>query len=980
MLLLAWVAGVAYAQDAAEDPAPEDFTVVEDNGAQDKSETFSLDNNESFWGKKVKSIQYDVPPWIDKKELRRVVKIKTGKELLKWRVRKTIQRIYLLGYIDNVIIKSEARGADQVDVIIKVIPKYVLRDIRILDNTAYSDDEIMSDILGISEGDDFYEGLIDGWKQKLEKALGDVGYLNAKARFSFQKTKMKVDNKVDLTINVDENSQFKIGRISLDGDIKPFSRHEILSILKLRTGETYETEKVTKGLKRLRKTLKKKQYLESRIPEWDMTDPDNLKIDKKTNKVDVILPINVGALVLIRFGECFTCAQKKWKLPQEINLENQRRFNKWIVKDFETKIADYYRARGYFNATITGTYEETTIDGHPTKIIQLERELGEKLPVREIDFKNNPSFKDKELRALLTSSDYFLESNIDKDLQNVINFYNRSGFLRAKIMEKRLRVVEDDGLYIQVILDEGPRTILTEIKTQGFEVFKGKQREEILAQVHKLLKEDEPLNPFVITDAKAQFIAAYLRKGYIRARVKDELKISKDGKTATVTFTVDEGRKYFFGNVYVRGNKLTKKYVILRELFIIEGEPFSWEDVFSSEQALVQLGFFQSVQITPVDKDLTEENVDLLVDLKERNSGYIEYGLGYNTYFGYSASFEVGHKNLAGHGRRISYHVDGSMQDVHFRLDNRHMAVNFVWPWVARIPMDGKITIFDNQQQEIGYNLRQFGVTVGVSTYVPKLLNYMKSTRQNKDLRKLFNFYTLGTDYEYARDFIYELQPGVEQDPGLLQITVLQPSIMRDERDNPFNPTRGVKAQVGSVNKIYLRYSSPALMSQVHYLQAIAESSWYYGFVKLSDWGKLVFAQNFKVGHGQSLRDTDTIPISRRFYLGGSTSIRGFKPNSISPTAVDDTSLPIGGNFLVQSNTEFRVPLPKNLGILLFFDAGDVTATTNDFYIDLMRSSAGLGFRYITPIGPISADYGFKLDRRTDESIGEFAITIGNAF
>ena len=137
---------------------------------------------------------------------------------------------------------------------------------------------------------------------------------------------------------------------------------------------------------------------------------------------------------------------------------------------------------------------------------------------------------------------------------------------------------------------------------------------------------------------------------------------------------------------------------------------------------------------------------------------------------------------------------------------------------------------------------------------------------------------------------------------------------------------------------------------------------------------------NAKTGHAQELRDTDTIPINRRFYLGGSSTVRGFGQDEISPNA-EDGRTPIGGYFFGYTNAEFRTPIgDSSFGLLFFFDAGNVTNEVKEFYVDKLRTSAGIGLCYLTPVGPISADYGMKLNKEPDETIGEFYITVGNAF
>lgn len=969
---------IANAQESA-DPA-----VAASEVSFDSSEVV---DSAKFWGMKVRKINYIIPSYMNKSEVKNATKIKVGKGLSRWRVRMTIRRIYLIGDIQQPVIKATPLPNGEVDVEIKVYPKYLIRDIEVKGNKHFNHFDIISDILRISTGDDFHENLVPIWKSKILAAYEKVGFLNARVKIDSPSTKWKEDNKTDLFIRVYEGKIFKVDTISLKGNLGRFSRSDILDKLGWRTGMSYNEEKLTKGIVKLGKFLKKEYYLEARISEWDINDRRIAKVDDENKTVNVILSIFVGPRVFIDLNkECFSCAQRKWKLPASLGIDNQRRFNKSIVKDWESRIALFFKSMGYFDAIVIGTYKETEDKFGPIKQISFTAEIGKKVKIRKIDFKNNPTYKDNVLLKLLTTGTYFTQSGFDTDLDNIINFYNRNGFLGAKILEKRLEYIPKDGLYIVVVLQEGSRTILTKINIPDTKVYHQKDFNKFIAEINANIKEKDPkfkegdpFNPFILEDIRSKFIAEYMRQGYIESRVKAYIKTSNDGKSTTVTFDITEGRRYKFGNIYIHGNKLTKDHVIRRELFITTGRPFNYERVFESEQSLVQLGFFKSVQIRPIDIDEESEQVDLLVEVEERNSGYIETGLGYNTYFGYSVAFEVGHKNLAGHGRRLSFHTDASMSDERFIFDTRHMAVDFMWPWVARTPMDGKLTFFDNVDQDIGFNLRSFGTVVGVSTNLTKLFFNLKATRANEKLQKLWKYWTVGLEYEFAKDFIYNLDSDVDADPGEIQITILKPSVTRDEVNNPFNPTRGIKAQLGSRLTGSLSWAAPALQSQVHYLQASVQGSAYYGLFTIPKTGVMVFAQNFRFGHGQVLRETDIIPISRRFYLGGSTTLRGFSSNQIAPLGTDNRT-PTGGNFLAQSNTELRIPLPKNLGVLLFFDAGDVSRDLEHFYLDLLRTSTGLGFRYMTPIGPISLDYGIKLNKRHYETPGEFYITIGNAF
>jgi len=108
--------------------------------------------------------------------------------------------------------------------------------------------------------------------------------------------------------------------------------------------------------------------------------------------------------------------------------------------------------------------------------------------------------------------------------------------------------------------------------------------------------------------------------------------------------------------------------------------------------------------------------------------------------------------------------------------------------------------------------------------------------------------------------------------------------------------------------------------------------------------------------------------------------VRGFPYDRLGPLD-PKTGLPLGGEALVVINQELQFPLFGDLGASVFLDWGNVFPRASDMFNDFdLRSTAGIGLRYRTPVGPVRMEYGWVLDRKEGEGRGEFYLSIGNAF
>ena len=198
----------------------------------------------------------------------------------------------------------------------------------------------------------------------------------------------------------------------------------------------------------------------------------------------------------------------------------------------------------------------------------------------------------------------------------------------------------------------------------------------------------------------------------------------------------------------------------------------------------------------------------------------------------------------------------------------------------------------------------------------------------------------------------------------------MNPAVIWDKRDDPFNPTQG------SIHGFNIKEAMKELGSEVDFTKATVQSTWY-----LPAKEYLVLALSGRAGMAWPHHDTLEIPINERFYLGGSTTVRGYIQDSVGPYNLDTAGnrIPTGGSSMIQLNAEIRLNSSGGSGFVIFTDAGNVWVDQN-IRLDDLRASYGVGFRYHTPVGPLRVDYGQKIHRLSGESAGELHFSIGQAF
>jgi outer membrane protein insertion porin family len=219
--------------------------------------------------------------------------------------------------------------------------------------------------------------------------------------------------------------------------------------------------------------------------------------------------------------------------------------------------------------------------------------------------------------------------------------------------------------------------------------------------------------------------------------------------------------------------------------------------------------------------------------------------------------------------------------------------------------------------------------------------------------------------YRFEELKISDLDPSaadlLEEQEGTSLTSSVAPLLTWDSRNDRFNPSQGSLhtfevevAGLGGDNRFY---------------KVIGESTWYYPLPV----GLTGFIQGrFGIGAGYG---GEELPASERFFLGGPTTVRGFGFRDIGPQDLEGN--PLGGTSFVQFNLEIGKSFGRVIRLVAFLDAGNVYSEDAQFDLGELRRSAGFGIRFITPVGPVRLDWGFKLDRRPGEQLVELGFLLG---
>jgi outer membrane protein assembly complex protein YaeT len=596
---------------------------------------------------------------------------------------------------------------------------------------------------------------------------------------------------------------------------------------------------------------------------------------------------------------------------------------------------------------------------------------------------------------------YLDHQELARDVLRTRVYYWKRGYRETEVDTTVVKTDSDD-VAVTFLITEGPPTIVSDVTvTQKENVLTDR---EIARRI--VLGKNTPLNMIRLDSSRVFLQQALWDKGYADAVVDTALKLDSASRTASLAFNIDPKWKATVADIIVEGNKKIATSTILKSLTLRPGLLFRRSELLRSQRALYESNLFRRASID-IPKQGDSSKV-LIVSVQEAPLTENRVSVGFNTIDFFQTEGVFTRYNFLGRARQLD--IQGAVGNllanqlngkaifrdatkatatagdpVYYR-PTYNLSVSLQEPWFGAQQNALAVSFFAHRRSAPGiYVDRGLGAS---ATFTRDLLDRGPASLN----------YRYEINRVEAGDVYFCINFGVCDQPTLAALRERQrlspitlTSIINRAND-PFSPNHGYRTN------LELEHASAATLSDFRYNRATGEASVYNpvrkrgtlaGHLRLG-WVKALNSTASALGIDES--DGQLLHPRKRFYAGGSRSVRGFGENLLGPRVLtipaekirakdpncgptveittcnpnvpglartDFDQRPLGGNFVAEASAEFRFPIWQQLFGAVFLDGGYVSQkTTPDAPSSARAVTPGFGVRYRSPVGPIRIDLG----------------------
>ena len=646
---------------------------------------------------------------------------------------------------------------------------------------------------------------------------------------------------------------------------------------------------------------------------------------------------------------------------KQAGIQESKIFDKSILDRAEKELKRQYTSRGFYASKITITV--TPLERNRVAL-KFDIEEGEITRIADINIIGAKDYTEKQLLKEMqlttpgwltwfTKDDQYSKQKLTADLESLRSWYLNRGYLEFNIDSTQVSITPDrEKIYITIAITEGPVYRMGDIKFAGELIVAESELRSLVS-----LKSGDTFSREKIVDSVKRVTDRLGNDGYSFANVNPVPDLDREKRVASFTMLVDPGRRVYVRRVNVVGNSKTKDEVVRRELRQLESSWYSLERIARSKERLQRTGFFADVNIETPAVPGTQDQVDVNITVTERNTGSLNFGVGYSQADNLTLQASISQGNIFGSGNQLAFQVNsGSVNKVY--------SLSYVNPYWTP---DGVALGWDLYRRDVDTE------TLSVSTY--------KTTTTGLGATfgiPLTEFDTIRLGLAGERTEL-QLDPSVSP-PRYLdfvnqfgEITnTLRTTIgyARDTRDSLVYPTKGRLTDIGleiGVPPGDLQYYRLSLQQQ--FLWTSERLPW------------LTFLVNGELGYADGYGGKP-LPFFKNFYAGGVGSVRAFETASLGPRDINGDVL--GGDRRAVGNFEVLFPMPgnkdKSVRLSAFLDAGNVWGVGQKVSASDIRAAVGLAVSWDSPVGPLKFSYGQPVKSQDGDKIERFQFQLGRIF
>jgi outer membrane protein insertion porin family len=615
----------------------------------------------------------------------------------------------------------------------------------------------------------------------------------------------------------------------------------------------------------------------------------------------------------------------------------------------------------------------------------------------------SPTFHDRK---------YLDRDEFRRDVLRVLVFYWKRGYREATVDTAVTRV--SDGV-VRVTFDirEGPPTLISSLRVEYDSTLLDERRVRKL----QILRAGDPLNLVVLDTMRMGYQLNMWDKGYADAQVDTVISVNETERRAAILLRVKPNWRTTVGQITVRGNEEVSIRTIQNSIMLRSGSIFRYNDLTESQRNLYESNLFRLAMFSvPPRLDSVK---DVNIDLRETQMHEARVASGFNNVDFIQADGKFTNYNTFGGARRLD--VTASVGNIGagplngrgiFRqieeesfFEEPSAFQRPTWQVSADVKQPAWLQKPENALAVGGFAHRRAAPAVYIDRGYGGQLSFTRTLAPRASASSAYRFEITRVE---ANDVYYCVNYGVCDSTtigSLRRHQKLSPVLLSgsiDRSDKPFSPTKGFLARMD------LEHASSVTVSEYRYNRAFVEGAVYTHFRYPSrDPRSQVLAAHVKLGFVQAI-GTNILHPRKRFYAGGSQSVRGYGENELGPKiltipdsvliaanraaagnplcdstsalaisscsanaqglrARDFTIRPVGGTSLIEGSIEYRMPFGRRTEWAVFLDGaivgGSAIGNLSDSLALAKFSAAltpGIGFRYRSPVGPIRVDLGYN--------------------